>query len=628
MAYGYNGKILKVNLSTKEIGVDEHDEYFYRTYMGGATLGAYYLLKEMKPKIDAFDPEALIVFAPSILTGTPAPGFARHSVICKSPLTGAIADSQAGGFWGPELKFAGYDAIVVKGRASEPVYLWISDGNVEIRPASHIWEKTTGETQSIIRNELGDDKVRVLSIGPAGERLVRFACIINECKHANGRLGMGAVMGSKNLKAIAARGHGEIKLKDREIVLKWAKWFSRNFMDNPVNAGLHDLGTGEILMALNKDGQLPTRNFQTGFFEGAEAISAETMHSTIFQKGEGCYACPVRCKRVVKAEYPYPIDPLYGGPEYETLAALGSNCGVSSIAAVAKGNELCNKYGLDTISTGATIAFAMECYENGIINQKDTGGVELRFGNADAMLEMVELIAKREGVGDILAEGTKRAAQRFGKEAEKFAIQVKGLEAGMHDARVKGMVGFGYAVSPVGADHVVVEHDTDFDFNAPEIFVEQVKALGLLQRCKTSGLDYQKIRMFCYLQYHFSFMDSLCLCVFAFAPVRAFKMAHLVDIANAVSGWELSLWEIMKLGERRINMFRVFNEREGFTPEDDWLPERFFEPIKDGPRQGATYSRQELREMRDLYYRLMNWDSKTGVPTEAKLIELDLAWLV
>ena len=628
MAYGYNGKILKVNLSTKEIGVDEHDEYFYRTYMGGATLGAYYLLKEMRPKIDAFDPEALIVFAPSILTGTPAPGFARHSVICKSPLTGAIADSQAGGFWGPELKFAGYDAIVVKGRASEPVYLWISDGKIEIKQASHVWGKTTGETQNIIRKELGDDKVRVLTIGPAGERLVRFACIINECKHANGRLGMGAVMGSKNLKAIAARGHGGIKIKDREIVLKWAKWFSTNFMDNPSNAGLHDLGTGEILTGMNKDGQLPTRNFQTGFFEGAEAISAETMHSTIFQKGEGCYACPVRCKRVVEAENPYPIDSLYGGPEYETLAALGSNCGVSNIVAVAKGNELCNKYGLDTISTGATIAFAMECYENGIINQKDTGGAELRFGNADAMLEMVELIAKREGIGDILAEGSKIASHRFGKGAEKFAIQVKGLEMGMHDGRVKGMVGLGYAVSPVGADHVVVEHDTDFDFNAPEVFIEQMKTLGLLQRCKTSGMDYQKIRMFCYLQYHFSFMDSLCLCVLAFAPVRTFKMAHLTDVASAVTGWELSLWEIMKLGERRINMFRVFNEREGFTPEDDWLPERFFEPIKDGPRQGATYSRQELKEMRELYYGLMNWDPKTGVPTKAKLIELDLPWLI
>lgn len=628
MPYGYNGKILRVNLSTKEVKVEEHDDYFYRTYMGGAVLGAYYLLREMKLGVDPFDPEALIVFAPSILTGTPAPGFSRHSVVCKSPLTQAIADSQAGGFWGPELKFAGYDAIVVKGKASEPVYLWISDGEAQIREASHLWGKTTGETQTSLREELRDDKIRVLAIGVAGEKLVRFACILNECKHANGRLGMGAVMGSKNLKAIAVRGHDKIKMQDKDTVIKWAKWFSQNFMDNPSNAGLHDLGTGEGLMVLNKDGQLPTRNFQTGFFEGAEGISAETMHRTIFQKGEGCYACPVKCKRVVGADKPYQIDPFYGGPEYETLAALGSDCGVSDLVSVAKANELCNKYGLDTISTGATIAFAMECYENGIIAKEDTKGIQLNFGNADAMVKMVEQIAKREGMGDILAEGTKRAAERFGKGAEKFAIQVKGEEMGMHDGRVKGMVGFGYAVSPIGADHVVVEHDTDFDFNAPDIFVEQMKSLGLLKRCKTTGMDYQKLRMFRYLQFHFSFMDSLCLCVLAFAPVRTFTMAHLVDIASAVTGWEMSLWEIMKLGERRINMFRAFNIREGFTPDDDWLPQRIFEPIKTGPREGARYDPDELKTMRKLYYKIMNWDPETSIPTKAKLIDLDLPWII
>jgi len=626
--YGYNGKILRVDLSTKEVKVEEHDEYFYRTYMGGAVIGAYYLLKEMEPGINPFDPEAVIIFATSILTGTPAPGFSRHCVVCKSPLTGAIADSQAGGFWGAELKFAGYDAIVVKGKASNPVYLWINDGKVEIRPASHFWGKTTGETQTTIREELGDNKIRVLTIGPAGEKLVRFACILNECKHANGRLGMGAVMGSKSLKAIAVRGNEKIKIKNKETVLKWAKWFNSNFMGNLSNARVHNFGTGELLMGMNNDGQLPTRNFQTGFFEEAEAISAETIHSTIFQKGEGCYACPVKCKRVVKAENPYIIDPFYGGPEYETLASLGSNCCVNNIVAIAKGNELCNKYGLDTISTGATIAFAMECYENGIIGKDDTDGIDLRFGNADAMVKMVELIAKREGIGNILAEGTKRAAEKFGNGAEEFAIHVKGEEMAMHDGRVKGMVGLGYAVSPIGADHIVVEHDTDFDFNAPDVFVEQMKPLGLFKRCKTSGMDYQKIRMFRYLQLHFSFMDSLCLCIFAFAPVRTFKMAHLVDIASAVTGWEISLWEIMKLGERRVNMFRAFNMREGFTPEDDWLPERMFEPIKSGPRQGAKYNKNELKRMRQLYYEIMNWSSETGVPTKAKLIELDLAWII
>lgn len=628
MPYGYNGKILRVNLSTKEVGAEEHDEYFYRTYMGGAVLGAYYLLKEMRPGIDPLSPENVIVFAPSILTGTPAPGFSRHGVISKSPLIGGIADSEAGGFWGPELKFAGYDAIVVKGKAEKPVYLWINDGKVEIRSALHLWGKITGEAQEIIRKELGDSRIRVLIIGPAGEKLVKFACILNECKHANGRTGLGAVMGSKNLKAIAVRGHSKLQMKDKSTVLKWAKWFSQHFMENPSNSGLHEFGTAVDLIHLNQDGQLPTRNFQTGFFEKAENISAKAMKEKILVKGEGCYACPVKCKRVVKAENPYPVDPFYGGPEYETMANFGSNCGVSDIVAIAKGNELCNKYGLDTISTGATIAFAMECYENGIIDKENTGGIELNFGNADAMVKMVELIARRQGIGDILAEGVKRAAQRFGKGAEKFAMEVKGQEMPMHDPRSKGMVGFGYAVNPLGADHVVVEHDTDFDFKAPDIYVEQVKSLSLLKRCRTRGMDDQKLRMFYYLQLHFSFMDSLCVCVLAFAPVRTFKMAHLVDIASAVTGWELSLWEIMKLGEKRINMLRSFNAREGIGLENDRLPERMFEPVRTGPGKGRKCDPDELKKYRHLYYEMLNWDPQTGIPRKAKLLELDLTWII
>ena len=626
MPYGYNGKILRVDLSKEEIAIEEHDEYFYRTYMGGATLGAYYLLKEQKAGVDPLSPENIIVFACSVVTGTPAPGFSRSAIISKSPLTGAIADSQVGGFWGPELKFASYDAIVIKGKAENPVYLFIQDGEVKIRKAAHLWGKTTGEVEQIIHKEHSDSRIRILAIGCAGENLVRFASVLSDCKHAAGRLGMGAIMGSKNLKAIAVRGHSKIKMKDEETVRKWARWFSRNFINNPVNYGLHNLGTGEILLNLNADGQLPTRNFQTGFFEGAEGISAETMHKEIFQKGEGCYACPVKCKRVVEAREPYSVDAAYGGPEYETIAALGSNCGVDEIVAVAKANELCNKYGLDTISTGGVIAFAMECYEKGIISTKDTGGVSLKFGDAKAMLSMVEMIAKREGIGDILAEGSKMAAKKFGKGAERFAVQVKGEELALHDGRVKGMVGFAYAVSPVGADHVVVEHDTDFDFNAPDIFIEQMKSLGLLKRCKTSGMDHQKMRMFCYLQNHFSFMDSLCLCVFAFAPVRTFKMAHLVEICSSVTGWELSLWEIMKLGERRVNMFKAFNVREGFAIADDWLPPRMFEPIQSGPRKGSTFSEDELRKMRELYYKMQNWDDE-GRPTQAKLIELDIEWV-
>ena len=626
MAFGYWGKILRVDLSRGELSVEEHDELWYRTYMGGACVGAYYLLHELAPGVDPFDPANIMVFAPSIVTGTPAPGFSRHSVISKSPLTGLIGDSQAGGFWGPELKAAGFDAIVVAGKSSKPVYLWVHDGEFELKDASALWGMTTGDAQDAIRDELGDARIRALLIGPAGEKRVRFANIMNELRDANGRGGLGAVMGSKNLKAIAVRGHTQIDMRDYETVRGMAKRFRNTFMDNPSNRGLNVFGTAEYVNFAGTDGQLPTRNFQTGFFEEADEISGETLKETLTTGSEACWACTVRCKRVVETDAPYNVDPSYGGPEYETVAALGSNCGVSDLAAICKGNELCNKYSLDTISTGVAIAFAMECFEKGILTKDDTGGVDLHFGNAEAMLQMIDAIAAREGLGDILAEGVKRAAETIGKGAARFAMHSKGLEFPMHEPRVKGMLGISYAVSPIGADHVVVEHDTDFDFQAPQIYIDQMKSLGLLERLPTESVDNRKVRMFYYLQNHFSFMDALCLCVLCFAPVRTFTMAHMVNLISAVTGWETSLWEIMKLGERRINMFRAFNAREGIRGADDWLPERMFEPIPSGPRAGYKVSASDFAESLRFYYEMMNWDEE-GIPRPAKLSELDLGWV-
>jgi len=626
MAYGYWGKMLRVDLTRNEISVEEHDEVFYRTYIGGACLGAYYLLRELNPGVDALSPENIIVFAPSVVTGTPVSGFSRHAVIAKSPLTGTINDSQAGGFWGPELKFAGFDAVVVKGKAEKPVYLWIHDGEAEIRDASHLWGKTTGEAQELIREDLGDKRTRAVLIGQGGENLVRYANILNDLKHANGRGGLGAVMGSKNLKAIAVRGHNRINIKDQETVRRLGKQFADTFMDNPANRAINLLGTAEGLKVANDDGQLPTRNFQTGYFEEAEAISGETLGSTFVVDTEACWACSVKCKRVVSIDEPYSVDPAYGGPEYETLASLGANCGISDLAAICKGNELCGKYGLDSISTAVSISFAMECYEKGILTQEDTGGIDLRFGNADAMLKMIEAIAMRQGLGDILAEGSMRAAERIGKGSSRFAMHTKGREFPMHEPRAKGMLGIAYAGSPIGADHVVVEHDIDFNFTAPQLYIDQAKSLGLLERLSTESVDSRKVRMFYYLQHHFSFMDTLCVCAFCFAPVRTFTMADLVDIVSAVTGWETSLWEIMKLGERRMNMFRAFNVREGLLAADDWLPDRMFEPIRSGPRKGHKVSAEDFGRALQLYYEMMNWD-EDGIPRGAKLIELDLGWL-
>lgn len=628
MPFGYCGKILHVNLSDRSTFVETPDEYFYRTYIGGGALGAYYLLKGMKGGTDPLGPENIIVFATGVLTGAPASGFCRYSVITKSPETGLFLDSQAGGFWGPELKFAGFDAVVVKGKADKPVYLWINNGKVEIRDAAHIWGQVTGDAQETIRKELNEPKARMVMIGPGGENQVKYACILNELKSANGRGGSGAVMGSKNLKAIVCRGTEKIEFKDKDTIIKHAKWFVQNFMDNPSCSATHDFGTAAYVTRQLEWEELPTHNFRDGSIENGENLSGTSMAQSILIKPESCYACAAGCKRVVKAEAPYVVDPKYGGPEYETLAALGSNCELVNLVAVAKANEQCNKYSLDTISTGASIAFAMECYENGLLTLADTDGLELKFGDADLVLELIDRIAYRKGnLGNLLAEGVKRAAEIIGKGADKYAIHTKGMEIAMHDPRVKGTVAIGYAASPIGGDHVVVEHDTDFDEYAPEIFLEQVKSLGILRRLNAHSVAPEKVRNFVYLQNHFSFIDCLTVCVNAFAPVRSFTMTMLTDIAQAITGWEISFWEIMKLGERRVNLAKVFNVREGSKRADDILPDRFYEKLKKVNLEDAVLDRAEFDQAIDLMYEMMNWDQE-GKPRKGKLFELDVGWAI
>ena len=625
MPYAYTGRILRVDLTSREITVEEKDEKFYRTYLGGGALGGYYLMKEMPPKVDSYDPRNIIVFAAGVTTGVPAPGLPRFGVVTKSPLTGAIGDSQAAGHFGPEMKFAGYDAIVVTGKADSLVYLWVTNDTVEIREASMVKGFSGAETTEAIRSELGDDKIKVASIGLAGENLIRYANILNATS-ATGRLGMGAVMGSKNLKAIAVRGTEKLELYDKATIQERAKWFTQNFKDNPDNYGLSTLGTEYVTSIVHESGQLPTRNFQEGIFEKAEALDGEEFHRYATGKKGCCFACPVSCRKYLDADEKYEVDPKYGSPEYEAVASLGSNCGVGDTLAVAKANEICNRYGMDVISAGASIAFTMELLEKGILSPEDVDGMDLRFGSIEAQHEMLEKIARREGFGDLLAEGSKRAAEEIGKGSEKYAIHAKGQELAMHDPRAKGMVGFGYAV--YGGDHVIVEHDSDFDEHAPELYMEQIKCMSLYDRISSPGMDPYKVKMFVYLQYQWSFFDSLGVCVHAYAPIRTFKMRDLVTLLDASTGWESSLWELMKAGERRVNLFKMFNYREGFRAEDDTIPERFFDPIPEGPQKGNRYTPEMLEEAKQLYYEMMNWDPKTSRPNRAKLIELDLDWVL
>ena len=373
-------------------------ESFCRKYLGGAGFVAYFLLKELLPRVDPLGPDNKLIFATGPLTGLKLSGTARHCVGAKSPLTNTIAKAEAGEFWGPELKFAGFDAVIIEGKANKPVYLSINDGQVTIKDAAHLWGKNTKETQDIIRAELGDAHVRVAMIGPGGENLVRYACIMHGLYDVAGRGGLGAVMGSKNLKAIAVRGHHPPQIASPEGVKELRDWLTANKEKIKL---FQDFGSGAFMGPYEASGNLPVRNFRDGLFPNAAAIEGKTIKDTIRIGMDGCFGCIVRCKKVVKIDAPYPVDPAYGGPEYETLAALGSNCGIDNLKAICKGNELCNAYSLDTISTGGCISFAMECFEKGLLTLQDTGGLDVKFGNAEAMLKLIELIADRERVSGI-----------------------------------------------------------------------------------------------------------------------------------------------------------------------------------------------------------------------------------
>ena len=617
MSYGYNGKILRVDLSRMIISVDQPGEKFYRLYFGGRGFISFHLLRELKAGIDPLGPDNKLIFAPGVVTGAPVGGCGRNSVGGKSPLTGAYGDAEVGGFWGTELKHAGYDAIIIEGRSEKPVYLWIKDGEAEIRDAAHLWGKPTLECQDILRNDVKEPVARTAIIGQAGENLVRYACILNDVVHAAGRTGMGAVMGSKNLKAIAVRGRNRPQLADPDAVASLAEWLKNNFTH--LSGGDYSRGTSALLKRLSDQGGLPTCNFQQSVFGGADMISGKTMSETILIGQGSCYACPVRCKRIVSVTEPYQVDPAYGGPEYETLAALGSNCGIDNLVAIAKGNELCNAYGLDTISTGATIAFAMECFERGILTEKDTGGLKISFGNADVLLQLIEMIAKRKGIGNILAEGVARAAKEIGKGAEEFALHVKGMEIPMHEPRYKQGLGIGYAISPNGADHTYSIHDTMYSREGPAL--EDFRALGILEPLAIDDLSPDKMRMIAYFSYWHHFSDCLVLCNFV-----SFNYRQVEDLVCGVTGWNSTTWEMMKVGERCLALTRIFNIREGFGREDDVLPHRFFTRLPSGPLQDTSIDKNKFEQAREAFYSILGWDRISGRPDLGKLQELDIAW--
>jgi aldehyde:ferredoxin oxidoreductase len=622
MDCSYHDKILRVNLTDGTIGVEEPGAVYWRRYMGGWNVIADVLLKEVPPGADPLGPDNKLIFAPGVLTGLPITGASRSAIGAKSPNTGGFGASETGGIWPAQFKQAGFDALIVEGVAEKPVYLWIADGECEIRDASHLWGKGTKETQNTIRQELGEERAEVAMIGPGGENLVRYACVMNGLKDAAGRTGMGAVMGSKKLKAVAVRGTTRVASADPDAIRELARRAAQEVRDKTRAAWASEAGTGGTeLEGGILSGNMPVRNFRDGEFP--EISGLEYVMEKIGVKMEGCWACAVRCKKVVQAEEPYQVDPDYGGPEYETIGSLGSTCGVSDIVAVSRANVLCNDNSLDTIGTGVTIAFAMECFENGLLTLEDTEGIDLCFGNGDAMVQMVEKITKREGLGDVLAEGLLPAAAKIGQGAEVYAVHAKGQAQPMHEPRLKRGLAIGYAISPTGADHCHSLHDIGLAFPDDDGFIPNglLRGMGALEPLELESLGPEKVRASIYHTMAMTLPNCLALCFFT-----DWSLQDMSDMVQAATGWDVSDYELLRVGERAMTLARTFNMREGFTVEDDQLCPRSYSPTQGGALAEGGIDLEELREAMHTYYGMMGWDRETGVPTVDKLHELDVGW--
>lgn len=628
MPYGYHGKILHADLTTGRLWTEEPDADFYRRYMGGSNFGLYYILKNMPAGADALGPQNVLTFMLSVVTGASFSGQSRMTVNAKSPLGGAIGDSQAGGFFPAELKFAGFDGIVVYGSSEKPVYLWVHDGQAELRDASHLMGLGSWDTETRLRADLGDDKVEVACIGPSGEKLVRFAAIMNMRNRAAGRTGMGAVMGSKNLKAIAVRGRAKPEVADAAGVKKISQLGAKEYKANRGMTELGELGTAGIVMGQNDAGGLPAFNYKSGGFDFAAEISGERLAETILVDRDTCYACVVRCKREVESNGRYKIARELGGPEYESIATLGSYCGVRDLEAISLANAQCNDWGLDTIAAGATIAWAMECFEDGLLTLEDTDGLELRMGDAETMLAALRVLAFRSGrLGELLAEGSALASRRLGSEYVARAITVKGAELPAHMPQVKRSMGLIYAVNPFGADHQSSEHDTSYEESSGAMSLGRLAYLGLTTPVEATSLGREKVEFTLITQYWISLTDALNLCQFDWgATWQLYGPEFVVEMVNAVTGWETSREEMMLVGMRRVNLQRVFNAREGLTRDDDVLPKRIFEPLQGGASDGMVVTPEEIEQAKDFYYRLAGWDVETGNPDAQRLEEIGIGW--
>jgi aldehyde:ferredoxin oxidoreductase len=612
--YGYRGKILRVDLSSRNVQVDNIEEEVLRKFIGGVGLAAKIIYEEVKPEVSPLEPENKLVFMTGPLTGTLVPCTGRYVVCAKSPLTNAWGEAHSSGFWARELKRAGYDGIVIEGKSEKPVYLLINDGEVRIESANALWGMGCLETEAFLKNELGEN-FKVACIGPAGERLVRFASILNDEGRAAGRCGMGAVMGAKLLKAIAVKGTKEIPIKDPQRIKKILRRIYPQIMSFPTTQIYASYGTSGELLSFHEYGDVPIKNFTMGDWDKIDKISGEVYNKTMVKGKRACWNCPIACWRYVKVEEgPYAGLEVKRGPEYETLTSLGSLLLNDRLDVIIKANSLCNHYGIDTISTGVCIAFAMECYDKGIITNKEAPNISLKWGDPESIIELVKAIGERKGIGDILAEGVKRASERIGKGSEKFAMHVKGLEMPMHDPRAFKGMGLQYAISNRGACHLqglIFRIEQGERMTDLKIY-ERLDRFEIKNKGQTLGI----------LQNWHEVLESLIICKFLSIPP-----GHMPGLYSLTTGIPITLDYMLEAGERIYNIKRMFNVNCSITREEDTLPYRIMhEKLNEGGTLGQLISPNELNEMLNEYYAFRGWDEK-GIPIAETLKRLGIAEL-
>jgi aldehyde:ferredoxin oxidoreductase len=614
--FGYMGQILRVNLANGRISEEALKEDDCKMFLGGSGLATKYLFDEVPKGADPLGSENRLIFMTGPLTGTESPSAGRYCVVTKSPLTGLWGEGNSGGSWGVYLKTSGFDGIIFEGISPKPVYLVIDDGKAELRDAKHLWGKSVSETTRVIKEELGED-VNVACIGIAGEKLVRYAGIFNDIHRPAGRCGVGTVMGAKRLKAVAARGTQEIKTANKDVFSQISK---RNYdlvNESLLKITLETYGTAMVTDLVNVRGGFPTRNWQTGVVPDIDKISGVTLESTLLVDRKHCYACPISCCRVtVVKSGPYACKGE--GPEFESIGAFGAMCALENLEAVTLAHNLCDDYGLDVVSAGSTIAFAIECYEKGILTKADTDGLELKFGDANVVIQLIHKIAKREGIGDLLAEGTRRVAAKLDKGVERFAMHVKGLELPAYDPRAAKICGLAFVTANRGGDHITAYVEGPAFVDTPFLCVEDSKIEDWIVENPAEAKVVKD------LEDALTVFDCMGTCKFMGMALAA---EDWVDMISNCVGWELSVSDFRRIGERVYNLARAFNVREGLTRADDALPKRLLEePLPEGAAAGHTV--RKLDQSLDVYYELRGWDKKTGKPTSEKLKDLKLDYVI